>query len=83
MFLVIYASPGIHSRNYSLAKSAYDATATTCTDDAAAPKRYIRSIDRTYVVRGTSCVWCTLGHGAARPQLQQARVSVKVTRASL
>ena len=83
MFHVVYASPGIYSRNYSLAKSVADAAATTCTADAAALKRYIRSIDRTYAVCGTNCVCCTLSHGAARPQLQQARVNVTVAIASL
>ncbi len=50
VFHVVYASPGIYSRSYSLAKSVAEAAATTCTADAAALKRYIRSIDRTYAV---------------------------------
>ena len=77
MFHVIYASPGIYSRNYSPATSVADAAATTCT------AAYSRAIDRTYAVCGTNCVCCTLSHGAARPQLQQARVNVTVASASL
>ena len=77
MLHVVYASPNIYSRSYSLAKSVADAAAATCTAACS------RAIDRTYAVCGTNCVCCTLSHGAARPQLQQARVNVTVASASL